>query len=236
MRARPVPACRAGVLGLQGAEQGQALAEDTRVHQCVRACSLCVVADGRGQGHDQAREQSCELTRPARPGEPPGEDHHQGGRGHHGDHRGNPQHRGAGPGRHPAVQQQVVQPVHGVHVTQQVRQLSKAQRRRPAAGCLVVAHRRLTGQPPEPEAGHDRGGRGHRRPPDRGRRPARRSRPVRCRGSGRRGPADGAHGRTGAVSRTVLRHSRPPPGETRVPQQPLLNARPRPGGRSTGDW
>ncbi len=170
---------RAG-LGGQGVQQRQRGAGNAGEDQGVRPGGLRVVADRRGQRDDQPGEQAG----PARPGQPPADDDGQGHGHDHGDHRGDPHHRRAGACRHPAVHQQVVQPVHRVNVAEQVGQQMQREQRGPPGGHLVVAHGRVPRQPPHPEHGHDRGGQDGRPVP--GHRPL----PGRSRGgcAGRLGP------------------------------------------------
>ena len=155
--ARPLSLLRRGAgLGSQGMQQGQGGAEDAGEDECVGPGGLGVVADRRGQRDDQPGEQ----PRPSRPGQPPADDHGQGHAHDHADHRGNPHDRRAGANHHPAVHQQVVEPVDRVHVAEQAGQLVQAQQRGPAGGHLVVAHGRVPRQAPDPQPGHDQRGEG----------------------------------------------------------------------------
>ncbi len=187
-------------LGFERGQQCQRRGQHAGEHERVRAGSLRVEADTRGQGHDQAREQSG----PGRPGQPPPQhrDHDDGS--DRCQHRRNPQRRRAAADDHPAVHQQVVQPVHSVDVVQQVHELAKTEQGGPFGGDLVVAHRRPARQPPQSEDGHDHCRNDNR--PVSGRGPA---------GRGRRLPPPAAVSAVIQVRRSRGRPQSPPGGQAR---------------------
>ena len=154
------------VLGFQRQHEDQGGGHHAAEHHRVGPGGLRVVADHRVQRHDQAGEQPG----PGRPGQPPGDDHDQPGGDGHEDDRRDADDRRRGADGYPAVQQQVVQAVHRVQVAEQVEQPAEAQRGRPAAGNLVVAHGVMPGQAPHAEHDHD-GGHDDDRQPSLNRRP-----------------------------------------------------------------
>ena len=199
---RDPPVRQAGGLGLERPDQRQRGAEHDHDDRGVLARGLRVEADGGGQRHDQAGEQAG----PGRPGQPPGEVHHQPRAGGHGDHRRDADGHRAGAQHHPAVHEHVVEPVVDVGVLQQMGELAEAEHGGVAGHDLVVAHGVMPGQPPQPE--HKHGGRRDRdrRQPQHGRGRATRTRPGPRRGARTARRGGGRRGRGAGTARRGSAH------------------------------